>query len=268
MSLNEIVETGKVSRPPRLTLYSPEGFGKSTFGASALNPICLQTEDGLDEIGMPRFPKPITTEKTTGFEIIMSYLKTLYDEEHDYKTVVIDTLDWLETFVWEDICRTHGKGSIEDFGYGKGFVFALDDWGRLLAGLDKLRNEKGMAILLLAHSEIKRFDSPDVEPYDRYKMKLHKHAEAMITEWCDAVLFANYKVYTEKTDVGFNKKVIRGTGACERFMYTEERPAWKAKNRYSLPEEIPFVKGEAWNTLMKCIKESRTTTKKKEKEVA
>ena len=129
-----------------------------------------------------------------------------------------------------------------------------------------LRNEKNMAVLLLAHAEVKRFDSPDVEPYDRYKMKLHKSVEAKITEWCDAVLFANYKIYTEKTDVGFNKKVTRGTGAGERFMYTEEKPAYKAKNRYSLPEEIPFVKGEAWNLLMAEIKKSRATKPKKEKE--
>lgn len=259
MTLKDIVTEGKVSRPPRLILYSFEGFGKSSFGASALKPICLQTEDGLDEIGMPRFPKPET------FDEAMGYLKTLYDEDHDYKTVVIDTVDWLEPLIWKHTCEVHGKGNIEDFGYGKGFTFALDGWTRLLSALDRLRNEKGMAVLLLAHAEVKRFDSPDVEPYDRYKMKLHKSVEAKITEWCDAVIFANYKIYTEKTDVGFNKKVIRGTGACERFMYTEERPAYKAKNRYSLPDELPFIKGEAWNTLMKCIKDSRATTKPKTK---
>ena len=258
MSLKDIVTTDKVSRPPRICLYSVEGFGKSTFGASALNPICLPTEDGLDELEMAKLPRPTT------FDEALASLRMLYEEDHDYRTLVIDTLDWLEPLIWEHVCTIHGHDGIESFGYGKGFVYALDEWVRLLKNLDKLRNDKGMAILLIAHSEIRRYDSPDTEPFDRYQMKLHRLVAAKVGEWVDALIFANYKVFTEKTDVGFKKKVTRGTGGIDRFMYTEERPAYKAKNRFGLPEELPFVKGEAWNVLMEAIKTSRTTKKKKE----
>jgi len=255
--LKSLVSTGLTVKPPRILLYSIEGIGKSTFGASAFKPIILQLEDGLDEIDAPKF------SKSTDFEDVMSNLRLLYTEKHDYKTVVIDTIDWLEPLIWQATCAIHAKDNIEDFGYGKGFTYALDQWVRLLKALDHLRNEKDMAILLIGHSEIKRFDSPDVEPYDRYQVKLHKLAAAKIIEWTDLTIFANYQIFTEKTEVGFSKKVVRGTGGQSRLMYTQERPAFKAKSRYDIPAELPFEKGEAWNTLIQAIKNSRTTIKPK-----
>ena len=262
MALKDKVARGKEPRPPRIVLYSIEGLGKSTFGASALKPIIQPTEDGLDELDVSRFPKPdlkVPPHLPTGegFDQVISNLELLYNEKHDYKTYVLDTLDWLEPMIWEHVCAKHGRANIESFDYQKGFVYALDGWERLFRGLNMLRNERGMAIILIAHADVKRFDSPDVEPYDRYQIKLHRKAAAKVIEWCDALLFANYQVYTEETQVGFNKKVVRGTGGEDRFMYTEERPAYKAKNRYGLPHEMPFVKGEAWNTLVTAIKESR-----------
>lgn len=235
------------AKPPRILLYSVEGLGKSSFGASAIAPIFIQTEDGLDEIDAQRFPK------SKSFEEVMAAIRYLYENDLPYKTLVIDTIDWLESLIWQSVCERHKKNSIEDFGFAKGYKFAMDEWSRLLSALTAMREEKGYAVILLAHAEIKRFDSPDTEPYDRYRIKLHGEAAAKLTEWCDAVLFANYFVTTEKNDVGFNRKVVRGVGGGDRIMYTEERPAFRAKNRYSLPSELPFIKGEAWNTLVSAI---------------
>jgi len=259
------ITTGKTNLPPRIVLYAMEGMGKSTFGASAFNPIFIQTEDGLNEIDAAKFPKALS------FDDVMGQLRVLFLEKHDYKTVVIDTLDWLEPLVWQATCAIHGEPNIEGmekksaFAYAKGYHFALDQWNRLLFALDELRIKKGMAIILIGHAEVKRFDSPDTEPYDRYQIKLHKTAAPKIIEWGDAVLFVNNQVFVEKTDVGFNKKVVRGTGGQNRLMYTEERPAYRAKNRYGLPPELPFIKGEAWNTLIAAIKNSRTTKPEGEK---
>lgn len=256
-TLKTLITTGKNAKPPRILLYAIEGIGKSSFGASALNPIFLPTEDGLDELDVAKFPKALT------FDAVMDNLRMLYTEDHKYKTLVLDTIDWMEPLVWAHTCALHGQANIESFGYGKGYKFAMDTWEKLLFALDKLRNDKGMAILLIGHAEIKRFDSPDVEPFDRYQVKLHTQAAAKITEWCDVVLFANYQIFTEKTDVGFNKKIVRGKGGQSRLMYTAERPAFKAKSRYDIPPELPFVKGEAWNTLITAIRDSRTTTTEK-----
>lgn len=238
-------------KPPRILLYSVEGLGKSTFGASAVSPIFIQTEDGLDEINVARFPKAET------FEDVLTAMRFLYTEPHNFKTLVIDTIDWLEALVWKTVCDRHKKNHIEDFGYGKGYKFAMDEWNVLLRGLSALREEKNMAIILLAHADIKRFDSPETEPYDRYCIKTHASITEKLSEWCDAVLFANYVITIEKTDVGFNKKVVRGSGGGYRMMYTEERPAFRAKNRYGLPAELPFEKNSAWDTLMSAIVAAR-----------
>jgi hypothetical protein len=97
-----------------------------------------------------------------------------------------------------------------------------------------------MVVILLAHTTIKRFDSPEVEPYDRYQPKLQERSSAVIREWADALLFANYKVMVKKDDVGFNKTTNRGFTTGERLLFTNERPAYMAKNRYALPDSIPL----------------------------
>lgn len=257
MSLKDLITTGITADPPRIVLYGIEGIGKSSFGASAASPIFIPTEKGLGEITAPKFPKP------QSFEDVMDYLRHLYNEQHDYKTVVVDTLDWLEPLVWQATCDLHGQPDIEGkdkgspFGFAKGYHFALDVWGKFLQALDYLCEQKRMSIILIAHADIKRFDSPDVESYDRYGLKLNAKAAAKIREWADAVIFVNQVIYTEKTDVGFNKKVVRGIGGHSRMMYTDNRPAAYAKNRYGLPSELPFNKGEAWNTLVTAIKAGR-----------
>ena len=253
--LNSRITTGAVIKPPRILLYGVEGIGKSFFGASALSPIFVPTEEGAEELDVARFPKAKT------FDELMDNLRLLYTESHHYKTVIIDSLDWLEALVWAHTCAVHAKSNIEDFGYGKGYKYAMDAWERFILGLDKLREDKGLAVVLIGHAEIKRFDSPELEPYDRYQIKLHNQISSKIVEWCDAVLFANYQIFTTKTDVGFNKKVVRGIGGDSRLMYTEERPAFKAKNRYGLPPELPFVKGQAWDTLMEAIRAGRPQPK-------
>jgi hypothetical protein len=95
-----------------------------------------------------------------------------------------------------------------------------------------------MICILIAHTEIKRFDSPEVEPYDRYQPKLQTRSSALVREWSDAVLFANYRTIVKKDDVGFNKTNNRGVSTGERLLYTAEKPAYMAKNRYGLPESI------------------------------
>lgn len=223
-----------VIAPPRLVVYAPHGVGKTTFGASAPSPIFLPFEDGLGKLSVPHFPL------LTSWGDTIEALTALYQDDHDYQTVVIDSLDWLEPYVWAETCKRHGQPNIEAFGFGKGLLFACDVWREFFAALVALREQKGMAVILIAHSEIKRFDDPTNEPYDRYQLKLQPRAAALVEEWADCVLFANFRTYTAKSDAGFNKKVVRGVGSGERVMYTEERPGWRAKNRYSLPPEMPF----------------------------
>jgi hypothetical protein len=170
----------------------------------------------------------------------MEALAALDKDDHDFATVVIDSVDWLEPLVWQKACQENGWKDLEQPGFGKGYVAALDLWRQYLEALNTLRDERGMAIIQIAHTDIKRFDSPEHEPYDRYVIKLHARAAALLQEHSDVVLFANYRISTVKSDVGFNKKVTRALGSGERVLYTAERPAFLAKNRYDLPDSLPL----------------------------
>jgi hypothetical protein len=233
LSLASLKSTAPLA-PPRILAYGVAGIGKTTFATSADKPVVLPTEDGLGKIKVPRFPL------ARCFDEVMEALAALYSEAHDYRAVVVDSLDWLEPLVWQRVCKDNGWRSIEEPGYGRGYIVALDLWRQYLDGLNALRNERGMTVIQIAHAEIKRFDSPEHEPYDRYVIKLHARASALLQEHSDVVLFANYRISTVRSDVGFNKKVIRGFGSGERVLYTAERPAFLAKNRYGLPDVLPL----------------------------
>jgi hypothetical protein len=225
---------------PRIMVYGVEGIGKSTFGAGAPNPIYILTEDGLGSLTVNHFPL------ATSFQDVMDAITTLYKENHAFETVVIDSLDWLEAIIQREIEQ---KYDAKDLAYGKGSLIAAEKWREILDGLNALRNDKGMAIILIAHTTIRRFDSPEVEPYDRYQPKLQERSNAVVREWCDAVLFANYKTIVKKDDVGFNQTNNRGISTGERLLFTSERPAYMAKNRYNMPESIPL----SWDAFEQAI---------------
>jgi hypothetical protein len=235
ISLASIKRSGK-PKPPVVMMYAVHGIGKTTFGASAPKPIFIQTEDGLGAIETDTFGILKT------FDELMDAIGSLYNDQHDFKSVIVDSLDWAEPIIHAETARINGWKSIDDgskeTSFQRGYKAAADTWKILLEGLTALRDERDMAVIMLAHSEIKRFESPEADAFDRYQPKLHKDASAIIQEACDDVLFANYRVNTVKTDVGFNRKVVRGVGSGERLIHTVERPAFLAKNRWSLPESL------------------------------
>jgi hypothetical protein len=234
------IRTGKRHAPPRLLLYGTEGIGKSTYAAQAPNPIFIPTEDGLGEIDCASFP---LAKQLTDVE---ESLTALAKEPHEYQTVVIDSLDWLEQLIWDDLCRISNSASIEkvDGGYGKGYIAALGFWRHILDLLDVLHKQRNMAVILIAHAKVERFEDPESTAYDRYSPRLHKHASALLTEWVDAVLFATRKFRTETEDAGFGRErtiaVGIGPEGGERILRTVGGPSCVAKNRYNLPFELPL----------------------------
>jgi hypothetical protein len=246
MTLLQQIQKGRAAQPRRVLLYGVHGVGKSTFGAMAEKPIFIQTEEGINDIETDRFPL------ATKYGDVLGAFSALYTEDHDYQTVVIDSLDWLERLIWAEVCAKRGVESIEDIGYAKGYVFALTQWREVLGGLDALRNERDMQVVLIAHAQIEKFANPETDSYDRYSPRLQKQASALVQEWADEVLFATYKVHTKTTSEGFDRKRTQGIGTGERIIRTTERPAHVAKNRLNLPDEFPldyrlyaaFVRGE------------------------
>eukprot|EP01047_Picozoa_sp_COSAG01_P022973 COSAG01_NODE_1383_length_10520_cov_83.640342_6_plen_242_part_00 len=238
MSLANIKKKAR-QKAPRLVLFGGSGVGKTSFAASMNRPIFLLCEDGLGKIEVDHFPLALS------FEDVLKNLQSLIDNDNDYKTLVVDSLDWLEPLIWDKACQDNNWKSIEQ-PFGKGFTEALKYWREYVSLLNELR-EKGFTIMQIAHNQIKRFESPEIEAYDRHELKLHRKAAALILEHSDCCFFANYKLGTVqvKDKKGqLSSKAVQG----ERQIYTEERPAYLAKNRYDLPPVLPFdwkiVRGE------------------------
>ena len=233
ISLASLKQTTTLT-PPRILIHGVAGVGKTTFAAKSDRPVIVATEEGLGTLDVSHFPL------ARSFDEVMEPLYALYNEPHEFGTVVIDSVDWLEPLIWAEACLRNGWASIEAPGFGKGYGEALNVWREYLDKLNALRDQKGMAVIQIAHTDIKRFDSPEHDPYDRYVIKLHTRAAALLQEHADVVLFANYRISTVKADVGFNKKVNRALGSGERVIHTTERPAFLAKNRYGLPDTLPL----------------------------
>jgi len=232
-SLADIQQTHRQA-PPRILIHGVPGIGKSTFGASLPAPIFIQCEDGLDGVNAQAFPL------AQSFDDVLSQLRVVFEEGKDtYQTVVIDTIDALERLIWAKVCADKDVNSIEEIGYAKGYLFALNYWQKLLQALDFLR-QNGFSVLLLCHTNVKRFQSPTTDAYDRYELALHKEAGSLLVEWCDVVGFANWHVMTKTVDEGYGKKSHKGIGSGVRKLHLVERPAWIAKNRYSIQDEINF----------------------------
>lgn len=230
MSLLQQVKKTKTAAPRRIFLYGVEGVGKSTFAANADKPIFIRTEDGLDDIDAEAFPL------ATSMSQVMQATHELATQEHEYKTLVLDSADWFEKLIWRQVCEDNSVDAITDIDFGKGYGKAMHWWNTWLDLADACR-DAGMWVIVLAHCKIERYNDPNSDSYDRYMPRLHKESSAALREWANEVLFATYQVFTRSEELGFGKERNIAVGG-NRVLKTTEQPAYKAKNRLGLPEEI------------------------------
>jgi AAA domain-containing protein len=224
-------------RPLRVLVHGQPGVGKTTFAADAPSPVFICPEDGIPgSLDVARFPSP---DGGWRWQDILDAITELAIGQHNFSTVVFDTLDWIEPIIWEHVCKEDGVSSIEKVGggYGKGYQAALDCWRLLLSYLERLSASKGMNVVMLAHSAIRNFKDPQSEGYDRWEMKLHKYPAGLIKEWSDDVLFAQHEAGVA-TDSRTKRK--RGVSTGARIARTVWDAAFDAKNRNALPPEIPL----------------------------
>ena len=254
------IQHGVSSEPPVITIYGDGGIGKDTFASYAPNPIFIFTENSLGVLDVARW-------HAKSYEDVMQMTHTLLTEKHDYKTVVYSTLDWFEPLIWNYLTRQQPmdeKGrpvtSVESYGYGKGFKFAIEYWKDFIELVNRLRIEKNMMIIFVAHPTVRKVTPPDSDSYDSYMIKLQDSdkvsAKDKIVESSDVVLFANWRVALTDEKLGFGASRNRGVGSGERIVYTEQRPAYEAKNRYSLPAQVHVKEkdwSDLWNVLAKHI---------------
>lgn len=227
------LRVGKQEVPPRICIYGGHGIGKSTLASQFPSPIFISTEDGLDSLDVTSFPR------ATKITDVVESIKTLIKEDHKFKTVVIDSVDWLiEPLIVSSVESSH---EAKDLAYGKGQMLVAEEFREILQGLDALRLKRNMNVVLIAHAAVVKFEDPRTEPYDRYQPKLPNRCNALLQEWADVLAFAAFKVIIKKSDSGFNNTKTRGVGTGERLLHFVENPAFAAKNRFACPDEIEMT---------------------------
>ena len=229
------ITKGIIPCAKKVVIYGPEGIGKSTFASQFPDPVFIDTEGSTNSMDVARLPKP------TSWQMLLEEIQYVKDHPDVCKTLVIDTVDWAESMCIQSICDKHQKSGIEDFGYGNGYVYTKEEMGRFLNQLSEVV-EVGVNVVLTAHAQIRKFEQPDeLGAYDRWELKLGKKTSSqtspLIKEWADMLLFANYKTFSIAVDDKGQKRKAQGG---ERVLYTSHHACWDAKNRYGLPEQVPF----------------------------
>ena len=223
------ISGGKIKAAQKVVVYGPEGIGKTSFAASFPRPVFSDTEGSTKRLDVMRFDAP------KSFAMLVSQAEYVRDNPGVCGTYVVDTFDWAEKLAIEQVCANAKKNGIEDFGYGKGYVYLNETLGKLLNILEEVVN-RGVNVVVTAHAMMRKFEQPDeFGSYDRWELKADKRNASMLKEWADMVLFANYKTYVVQDE---HKKVKAQGGS--RVMFTSHHPCWDAKNREGLAPELPF----------------------------
>jgi hypothetical protein len=230
MTLSSVTRGVQRDAPMKLLIYGPGGIGKTTLAAQSFAPIFLPTEDGSLQLDVARFPRAETIGD------VYDGLLELSENCEGFGTLVVDTISGAESLLLSDLCARNGWASIASPGFGNGEKAALDEWRKLLAALERFQATTNMHIILLGHSAVKPFNDPNpaVGRYDRYSLGIDQNAAALLHNWVDAALFANYE--TVKKNVKDRQAIMSGL----RFLHTERANGFEAKNRYSLPPKLPL----------------------------
>ena len=243
------IQKGRKELPPRIILLGTPKIGKTTLACDAHKPVLLpiKGEEGADALDVAKFPTILT------YGDLIEALATLATEDHDYGTIIIDSSSTLEPLVWDKTVKEDGKAtSIETVGggYAKGYIESIKHWRAIMDGLDYLRNEKGMASIIIGHVLVKQFNDPMSEPYDQYQWNIHHKAAAAFQQWADCILFAKYEAFV-KSEAG-KKGKAKGVG--NRKLYTQERPSHPGGGR-GVYGHLPYELSLDWSELIKAVAE-------------
>lgn len=261
------VKRSRLAQPIRWFIYGPEAIGKTLLADSAGNTIFADVEEGSGHIEAQRYPfNPGEPDefKPRDYQQVLSMLKELREEDHDFDTLAIDTADALEQLIWKYIVERDAKStkkkleSIEDYGYGKGYTIALEEWERFCRELDRLRSARGMQIIILGHSMIKVFKNPVADDYDRFMPRLHDKASGLLKGWVDMVGFYTFE---EEVDDGFDsKRRAKGVSTGQRIMYFKREAAYDAKRRYAVPDWLYIEHDSLWEPIADAIEKARAAS--------
>ncbi len=233
--------TGKTRRAHKGALYGPEGVGKTTLMAALEAPLFIDMDKGADGFEHPR------RQPNTWAEMIAD-LTWVYQNSNDFKNIIVDTVSVAETLAVEHICATHKMSSIEDFGYGKGWVMLGEQWAELMRIAQSFIG-RDINFWMVGHADVTKFKDPAGTDYDRWSMRLHqKHVYPLVKRWADMLFFIDHDKTVQSVDEGFGRKRYVATSYGDRILYTAHRATHDSKNRYRLPESFQVPQGNPQQT--------------------
>lgn len=239
MSIKNVIKGAALS-PVRVLIHGLDKVGKSSFAAGAPSPVFIGMEGGLEQLGPARYPQP------ESFDDVLAALEDLRTSQHDFKTVVVDPVNWLERFVFAKVCEEYGKSNIDEVlgGFQKGQARALKFWDMMLSALDILRDERKMHVILTAHTAVRNQKNPEAQDWGSWQPAMDKVGAERMKQWVDAILFARLEEFAKAVD---GKVKGRSTGA--RVLLTQSNAAYAAGNRFGLPEELPLSWADFWRAV-------------------
>lgn len=239
------VKRGKLTLPPRVLIYGPEGVGKTSIAADA-NALFGDVEGGSGELDVARYPfNPGEPDefKPRSYEQLCDMADDLIaNPAHGFSSIALDTADALEALIHQYLCRKHKVDSIEKVGGGfaKGYRASVEELRRFLSKLDLIRAQ-GVAIILIAHSVTSTFKNPEGPDYDRFQLKVYDGKQAsfagQLKEWCEIVAFVRFEGGAKKEE---DEKRARGWTTNRRIVQLAREAAWDAKWRLTVPMEMEF----------------------------
>jgi len=245
-----LIQTGPNQRAKRIFMMGVEGVGKTTGLVNCPNPIIMCAEDGITEADFSGV-KSYSPEDWTD---VFGFIDYLINSEHNFKTLGIDTLDWLEPIAIHHMCLRDGKKDLEGYGgFGKGQVALANEFRPFLAKLEQLQKKKNILIVITSHTQVKQFNNPMGDNYDRFEPACERKVASLVKQWVDISLFARFDTATYKDS---KKSRAKGVGGQQRIVHTVFSAAWDAKNRCNLPEEMPLDMPTILDAIKKGIPDS------------
>ena len=246
------LKSSKSTAPPITLIYGVDGIGKTSLAAEWPSPLYAPTEGqkAPSDVDIP------STDVISSWDDIESLFNELLSGDHDFKTVIIDSVGGIAPFIEGITAARIGAATVDDnskgspAAYGNGYKESEVEWGVFMSGCEAL-SQAGIAVVLIGHPEIKRFDDPLNDPYDRYILKLNKRAGPLVREKCDIVAFLNFRVSIKEKEVARSTKVTHAEGGKERKIHLSRGAGFDAKNRYSMPDAITYGKGAGYSELSK-----------------
>jgi hypothetical protein len=227
--------------PVIATICGDAGRGKTTLAATFPRPVFIMAEDGLKSV--PADKRPPAFPLLENGDDIFNQLKALIVEDHDYKTVVIDSVTQLETLFINHVVESDSKKprTINQAlgGYGAGLSAVAAMHGRVRKAVEILKNKKGMNAVFLAHADTETIELPDADPYTMYNLRLGKKSKSPYIDNVDLVGFL--KLQTVYTGDGERKKALSNG---DIVMVTYATAANVSKNRYGITNDIDVELGK------------------------